>query len=465
MGMKETTLARLRKIFNKKSEKHIKEKIPSPTENPSEKKEKREGSNEGKNGRADYPGAKKEFHSHDSLKEGDLCPECGKGKLYKWEPGIYIKVTGSPMLEATVHETEKFRCNACQKIFEANFEEKGKEKYDARACAIIALLKYSASLPFYRLEKIQKYLYLPLPASTQWDLLNSFASFLEAIWLGLIKYAANLEKIYFDDTKAKILNLVDCETKGGKKRKGISTTCIIGEEGSQKVYLYFTGIQHGSENLEDLLSFRIGEEAPIIISDALRSNFKKQEKEIIHALCNIHCRRKFIDLEEKFKQETQKVLDFFSDLYSNEQKTKEMSAQERLAYHQQHSKEPMDKMKEYLLGLIEKKLVEPNSSLGQGINYLKNHWEGLTKFLRIPGVPLDTNIVERAIKTPVLNKKNWLFYKTQRGALVGDIFLSLIKTAEANNKNPFDYLVALFEAKEDLSKNPEAYFPWAMNLK
>ena len=122
-------------------------------------------------------------------------------------------------------------------------------------------------------------------------------------------------------------------------------------------------------------------------------------------------------------------------------------------------------MKEYLLGLIEKKLVEPNSSLGQGINYLKNHWEGLTKFLRIPGVPLDTNIVERAIKTPVLNKKNWLFYKTQRGALVGDIFLSLIKTAEANNKNPFDYLVALFEAKEDLSKNPEAYFPWAMNLK
>ena len=61
MGMKETTLARLRKIFNKKSEKHLKEKIPSPTENPSEKKEKREGSNQGKNGKEDYPGAKKNF--------------------------------------------------------------------------------------------------------------------------------------------------------------------------------------------------------------------------------------------------------------------------------------------------------------------------------------------------------------------------------------------------------------------
>ena len=55
-----------------------------------------------------------------------------------------------------------------------------------------------------------------------------------------------------------------------------------------------------------------------------------------------------------------------------------------------------------------------------------NHWEKLTRFLHVPGAPLDNSIRERALKKAILHRKNALFYKTQRGARVGDMYMSLI---------------------------------------
>jgi hypothetical protein len=69
-----------------------------------------------------------------------------------------------------------------------------------------------------------------------------------------------------------------------------------------------------------------------------------------------------------------------------------------------------------------------------------NHWPKLTLFLQQPGAPLDNNIVERALKKAILNRKNALFYRTLNGAGVGDLFMSLIHTCELNGANPFDYL-------------------------
>jgi hypothetical protein len=73
-----------------------------------------------------------------------------------------------------------------------------------------------------------------------------------------------------------------------------------------------------------------------------------------------------------------------------------------------------------------KKKVEPNSSLGQAITYMLNHWENLTMFLKEPGAPLDNNIVERALKMAILHRKNAYFFRTQFGAAIADLFMSII---------------------------------------
>ena len=76
--------------------------------------------------------------------------------------------------------------------------------------------------------------------------------------------------------------------------------------------------------------------------------------------------------------------------------------------------------------------TEPNSGLGKAISYLLNHWLKLTLFLRQAGAPIDNNnIVERALKKTILNRKNALSYKTLNRAGVGDLFMSLIHTLRA----------------------------------
>src|SRR5262245_53473514 len=83
------------------------------------------------------------------------------------------------------------------------------------------------------------------------------------------------------------------------------------------------------------------------------------------------------------------------------------------------------------------------------------HWEKLTLFLRQAGAPLDNNVCERALKQAILHRKNALFYKTQKGAHVGDLLMSLIYTCQLHEVNPFDYLTCVAEdqapAADDLT--------------
>ena len=112
---------------------------------------------------------------------------------------------------------------------------------------------------------------------------------------------------------------------------------------------------------------------------------------------------------------------------------------------------------------LDQKKVEPNCGLGQAISYMLNHWKPLTLFLRVPGAPLDNNICERALKKAILHRKNALFYKTENGARVGDLFMSLIHTCNLAGANPFDYLTELQKHSAELADHPEKWLPWNYN--
>jgi hypothetical protein len=112
-----------------------------------------------------------------------------------------------------------------------------------------------------------------------------------------------------------------------------------------------------------------------------------------------------------------------------------MSPEDRLMFHQKHSQKAMHDLKAWMKKSFDKKEVEPNSGLGQAMNYTLKRWEPLTLFLREPGAPLDNNICERALKKSILTRKNSLFYLTQDGAKIGDIYMSIIHTCELEGVN------------------------------
>lgn len=430
------------------------------------KKPKRPG--HGRNGADAYVNADQVFVEHGSLEHKAMCPCCEQGKVYEQaEPGVLVRVKGVAPLLATVYRTQKFRCGLCGETFEADSPEGvGKERYDETAKAMIGLLKYGCGLPFYRIEKLGTNLGIPLPSSTQWDKVEEASYALEAVWLEMVRLAAQGDVVSVDDTKAQVLALhseLQRALKAGESdRTGIFTSGIIAKVEGQEIVLFYTGRNHAGENLEALLNHRDeGLEPPVQMSDALACN-TSGDFETIMASCLVHARRNFVDVANSFPEEVEYVLEQFGLVYRHdaEVKKQEMTAEQRLAYHQEKSQPVMDELETWLGKQFDEKLVEPNSSLGGAIKYMQNHWEKLTLFLRLPGVPLDNNIVERALKRVILHRKNSLFFKTENGARVGDIFMSLIHTCELAGVMPFDYLVAVQKHREQADDSPQDWLPW-----
>jgi transposase len=99
-------------------------------------------------------------------------------------------VVGQAPLQATVYELESLRRNLCGEVFEAEApEDVGEKKYDESAAAMIGLLKYGSGVPFYRLARLEKNLGIPLPVSTQWEIVEEVAEVIRPAFEDLIRQA------------------------------------------------------------------------------------------------------------------------------------------------------------------------------------------------------------------------------------------------------------------------------------
>src|ERR1700684_866260 len=154
----------------------------------------------GRNGASSYTSARKVTVRHPELHAGDPCPGCEKGKVYpQKEPRTLVRIVGQAPLAATVYELDRLRCNLCGEVFTAQEPEGvGPEKYDETTAAMIALLKYGSGMPFYRLEKLEHLLGIPLPASTQWEIVEEAAEVIKAARDELVRQAAQGEVLHND---------------------------------------------------------------------------------------------------------------------------------------------------------------------------------------------------------------------------------------------------------------------------
>jgi transposase len=437
-------------------------------ETPAPKNDAEPVQGHGRNGASSYTGAKKVAVTHPTIKPGDPCPGCEKGKVYpQKEPRVLVRLVGQAPLAATVYELDRLRCNLCGEVFTAPEPEGvGLEKYDETTAAMIALLKYGSGMPFYRLEKLEQLLGIPLPASTQWEIAEEQAEMIKAARDELIRQAAQGEVLHNDDTGMRVLRMA---REPGDDRTGVFTSGIVSTQEGRRIALYFTGRQHAGENLRDVLAHRAQAlAAPVQMSDALSRNTSPlrgalpEGVEILLANCLAHGRRQFVEVAANFPEACRYVLETLGSVYKYDADARaaQLSPQRRLLFHQQHSEPLMTTLQQWMQAQLAQHLVEPNSGLGKAITYFLRHWKGLTAFLRDAGAPLDNNICERALKRAVLHRKNALFYRTLHGAEVGDLFMSLIHTCELAGANPFDYLTELQRHTRELADNPSAWMPW-----
>ena len=295
----------------------------------------------GRQGAAAYPGAERVTCRHETLAVGERCPVCGQGRLYAVPPGVDIRIDGNALLSAIHYELEKLRCSACGQVFTAQLPaETGMEKYRPRARAVLALGRYYLGLPFYRVESYQAMLGVPVPDATQWDQIERVADCGYVVFAHLERLAAQGELIYQDDTRVRILSLIEenqraqahAEAMGvsqSSDRTGMYTTALVVQAGERTICLYYCGRAHAGENLEALLTKREADRGkPLVMSDALPSN-AADEATLIRCHCLAHGRRKFSDLEDVFPQECQVVIEALKQVFDHDEHARQRAAEPR----------------------------------------------------------------------------------------------------------------------------------------
>jgi transposase len=431
-------------------------------------------SGHGRNAAQAYSGAPIVECDHTELESGDRCPQCDKGRVYDSPPKTLVKVVGQAPLGATVYRLQRLRCRLCDAVFTAPLPAAvaSLPKYDSSCASMIAVLRFGNGLPHFRLESLQASLYIPLPDATQWDIISKAALAPRAVFEELIRQAAQAPLLHSDDTPMKVLSLMKERERaeaGGVKpaAKAINTSGIVAvlqddANVQRKVVLFFTGHAHAGKNMERVLAHRAEELAPAMqMCDALAANVAGEFTTIL-ANCLAHGRRQVADVAEQFPEAARYVIEALAEVYKHDAQCREQaySPEQRLSFHQQHSRPVMDGLERWMAEQFDKRLVEPNSGLGKALHYLIRHWDALTLFLRKVGAPLDNNLCEQVLKRAILHRKGSLFYKTVRGAQVGDIYMSLIHTCRLCDVNPFDYLNALQHHAQDVIATPARWLPW-----
>lgn len=195
--------------------------------------------NQGRIGQEQYTNVETVDIKHDEYKAGQICSEDCGGRLWPVQPGNIIKITGQGFAKATKYVQQKLRCGLCGLLLSAPLPPSiSNSKYDYQFKSQLCMLKYYMGLPFYRLEAYQRALGVPLPDSTQWQLIEEVTDTVYPIFYYLETLAAQGRLVHADDTTVRILSCIleNKQPQANFKRKGMFTTGIFSYAADKKIY-------------------------------------------------------------------------------------------------------------------------------------------------------------------------------------------------------------------------------------
>jgi len=154
------------------------------------------------------------------------------------------------------------------------------------------------------------------------------------------------------------------------------------------------------------------------------------------------------------------ALNYIQKLYRLEIQLKDKTPEQKVQVRQEKAKPLLTQFYQWL----EKANVPPKTALGKAIQYCKNQWHKLNRYIESGELNIDNNRAERAVKPFVIGRKNWLFSNTANGARARAMLYSMIETAKANGLIPFDYLMHCLEQLSNVKLDIDSLLPWNVKL-
>jgi transposase len=162
---------------------------------------------------------------------------------------------------------------------------------------------------------------------------------------------------------------------------------------------------------------------------------------MVRAACNAHARRKIHD-SKAYPADRRYWLRWYQQLYDIEDRGKSMSLEARLELRQTEAKPIFAAMDAWLAEAAERtsNVILPKSDFGKALQYIRNHFEPLQRYLEEPYLPIDNNETEQLMKQVALGRKNWLFAGSIAGGERAAGMLTLASSALRNDLDVWLYV-------------------------
>jgi transposase len=385
-----------------------------------------------------------------------ICPKCG-GKLVPmsglFEESDEITVV-KVQFRVTRHKRQKYHCTACSHVDTALGPQKLIKggRYSVDFATHVAIGKYADHLPLERQVEQMKRAGLTVMSQTLWDQIEAQAQLVEPTYQALGDYVRMAPVIGLDDTRWLVSQR--------KQERQIWTVWTITRPNA--VFHYIDPSRSATSAGKVVKDFKgtvmaDGYKAHETLQRLLTEQPGKPPFEL--AQCWAHVRRKF-EAARKDYPAADEVLELIGDLYRVEREASATPLDSRLRVLADLRVTRSGPVAAKILDWLKTTPALPKSSLGKAIGYAQEHWPRLTKFLTNPLIPLDNNATERALRGPVVGRKNYYGSRSRRGTEVAAIFYSLIESAKLAGLEPAAYLNEL--TRRSLRNRGTVYLPVEM---
>lgn len=334
------------------------------------------------------------------------------------------------------HQRQKYRCRCGDTIVTAPAPVRLIEggRYTTEFALAVCAEKYLNHMPLDRQRKAMRREGLDITTSALWDQVRAVADVLKPTHEALKALVLSSPVIHADETRWMLLMSPKSERW---QAWGIA---------SPKAVHYDILSSRSAEAGASLL---VGYEGTLLVDGYVAyPAIARGSPRLTLAHCMAHVRRKFVDIEKFYPSECKTVLGLIGKLYAVERSAPPLDGLEgadleralevRLALRREQSRPLMDEIRSWALGLS----LPRESVLRKAVEYMMGLWDGLTRFLEDPRVPLDNNLLERSLRPIALGRKNHLGSKSPQGAKATAILYSVFESAKLSGVDPVAYLTA-----------------------
>jgi transposase len=368
------------------------------------------------------------------------CPSCG-GALHAMD-GQFEESEMIDFVEISYRvvkvKQQKYvcRCGGCVETAPGPERATRGGRYSLAFAIKVALDKYLDHIPLARQERILRRHGVNVTTQTLWDQLSALGHRLASTEVALFAHAIAQPVIGLDQT-------------GWPKLEADATKpwqmwCIT----APGVVCHRIKDDKGAATFKELVGGYNG----TIVCDALATHEAgaRDGPGIILAGCWAHVYRKFEEAAPDHP-EAELALKWIGELYEIDEKAAGV-LDKKAELRKTESKAVLERLKTWLWS----QAVLKTLSIGKAAAYAIANWERLTRFVDNVLVPLDNNGTERAIRGPVVGRKNHYGSKSRRGTEVAAVLYTLVETAKLHGVDPAKYLLEAIRAAD----RGETLFPW-----